>query len=358
MTPQEAQAQLEQTKGSALTPEEINAAVQMLQQGGWQQGGDISGDLFRNLYDAGIKSWGAQGLLNKDIGPNTVNNPNIYEGTRTPPGPTGTTPTQGPTPTPTPPPTPPPGGTTTVTPPVDLPGPVGPSAPPVVGPPGSLAPPTPTLPTVPTVSPYQPSKFTPKPYEYTPFNAPSKEDALNDPGYQFRTQQGEQALQQSAAGKGVLRTGGTLKDLINYGQNAASAEYQNVYNRSLGTWQQNEGAKLAAALGQGNLELGAFNANENAGLGAWNANTGQTNTGFSLQQQNSALNYAPALLGYQTGISQANTNADRETSASQTDYQNQWNQYLQRFIQSQWNQQFPWQVLSGMANSGQTSAGQ
>jgi hypothetical protein len=35
----------------------------------------------------------------------------------------------------------------------------------------------------------------------------------------------------------VLRTGGTLKDIMNYGQEAASQEYGNMFNRALQGWQ-------------------------------------------------------------------------------------------------------------------------
>lgn len=63
------------------------------------------------------------------------------------------------------------------------------------------------------------------------FQAPSYEDAAKDPGYQFRLNEGRRALEQSAAGRGTLRTGGTLKDILNYGQNAASQEYGNVFDR-------------------------------------------------------------------------------------------------------------------------------
>ena len=65
------------------------------------------------------------------------------------------------------------------------------------------------------------------------FTAPDAVTMLNDPGYKFRLAQGEQALQNSAAARGVLRTGGTLKDILGYGQNFASSEYQNVFDRAL-----------------------------------------------------------------------------------------------------------------------------
>lgn len=52
-----------------------------------------------------------------------------------------------------------------------------------------------------------------------------------DPGYQFRLDQGLKALQASAAAKGVLHTGGTLRDLMDYGQGFASNEFRNFVDR-------------------------------------------------------------------------------------------------------------------------------
>jgi len=56
-------------------------------------------------------------------------------------------------------------------------------------------------------------------------------DFNKDPGYQFRMDQGSQALQRSAAARGGLLNGGTLKALDRYGQDYASNEYGNAYNR-------------------------------------------------------------------------------------------------------------------------------
>lgn len=70
-------------------------------------------------------------------------------------------------------------------------------------------------------------------FTFDAFQAPGAQGMYADPGYQFRLDQGRQALEQSAAGKGTLRTGGSLKDLMTYGQNMASQEYSNVFNRAL-----------------------------------------------------------------------------------------------------------------------------
>jgi hypothetical protein len=52
-----------------------------------------------------------------------------------------------------------------------------------------------------------------------------------DPGYQFRLQEGQKALERSAAARGGLMGGATLKALTNYGQGAGAQEYQAAYDR-------------------------------------------------------------------------------------------------------------------------------
>ena len=57
------------------------------------------------------------------------------------------------------------------------------------------------------------------------------QDIYSDPSYQFRLQQGQDAIQSGAAAQGGLLSGATLKALQNYGQESASQEYGNAYNR-------------------------------------------------------------------------------------------------------------------------------
>lgn len=59
----------------------------------------------------------------------------------------------------------------------------------------------------------------------------SLSDFRQDPGYQFRMDQGQQAFERSAAARGGALSGGALKGLARYGQDYASGEYQNAYNR-------------------------------------------------------------------------------------------------------------------------------
>lgn len=68
------------------------------------------------------------------------------------------------------------------------------------------------------------------------FQAPTADSIYADPSYKFRQGEGERALENSAAARGVLNSGGTLSDIINYGQHAASQEYSNIFDRSFGVW--------------------------------------------------------------------------------------------------------------------------
>lgn len=71
------------------------------------------------------------------------------------------------------------------------------------------------------------------------FVAPDVNTVLNSPDYQSRLQSGTSALEHSAAARGTLRTGGTLKDIIDYGKKFGQGEYDSSYNHSIGTYQTN-----------------------------------------------------------------------------------------------------------------------
>lgn len=52
-----------------------------------------------------------------------------------------------------------------------------------------------------------------------------------DPGYAFRQSEGMKALERSAAARGGLLSGSTLKGIQRFGQDLGSQEYQNAFNR-------------------------------------------------------------------------------------------------------------------------------
>jgi hypothetical protein len=102
--------------------------------------------------------------------------------------------------------------------------------------------PTPNLPPVVT-----PPAFAPPPaFQYKDFVAPTGADVFDDPGYRFRQQQGESALERSAAARGTLNTGGTLQDVLGFGQQLASQEYGNLYNRRAQEYQMGRGNAVDA----------------------------------------------------------------------------------------------------------------
>lgn len=111
----------------------------------------------------------------------------------------------------------------------------------------------------------------------------------SDPSYQWRLEQGQQALERSAAARGGLMSGRNLKDLTDYGQGAASQEFQNEFSR-LGTiagygqnatnsginagqnYATNVGNTLSNnAANMGNANLAAANATASGYLGSNNA---------------------------------------------------------------------------------------
>lgn len=64
--------------------------------------------------------------------------------------------------------------------------------------------------------------------KYTPF---TMEQFQADPGYAFRLQEGLKALDRSAAARGGLLSGATLKGAQRYGQELGSQEFTNAFNR-------------------------------------------------------------------------------------------------------------------------------
>jgi hypothetical protein len=74
--------------------------------------------------------------------------------------------------------------------------------------------------------------------DYTPFGM---DQFQADPGYAFRLGEGQKAIERSASARGMQLSGSMLKGLTNYGQGAASQEYNNAFNR----YQAERTARLA-----------------------------------------------------------------------------------------------------------------
>lgn len=94
------------------------------------------------------------------------------------------------------------------------------------------------------------------PYEQRLIQLMNNPDSISDTNaYRFRFNQGQQALERSAASKGMLNSGNTLAALADYGQGAASQEYGNEFNRLLSAVGQRNQYNLGRA-GASNQELG------------------------------------------------------------------------------------------------------
>jgi len=126
--------------------------------------------------------------------------------------------------------------------------------------------------------------------DYTKFGM---DQFQQDPGYAFRLSEGMKALDRTAAARGGLLSGGTLKAAQRYGQDMASQEYQNAFNR----YQTERNAQLnplQSLAGVGQTATGALT---NA-YGSFGAQTGQ-----NLQDIGSAR--ASGYLGGQNALSSA-----------------------------------------------------
>ena len=75
-------------------------------------------------------------------------------------------------------------------------------------------------------------------------------DYTADPGYGFRMSEGMKALERSAAARGGLLSGATLRGVQRFGQDLASQEYQNAFNRFY-TMRNAQLNPLQGILGQG-----------------------------------------------------------------------------------------------------------
>ena len=113
-----------------------------------------------------------------------------------------------------------------------------------------------------------------------------------DPGYAFRQAEGMRALERSAAARGGLMSGNTMRGIQRFGQDLASQEYQNAFNRfqiertarlnplqSLMGSGQSAANVMTGATGQaasniGQMQLGAGQARASGYIGQANALAG------------------------------------------------------------------------------------
>lgn len=105
-----------------------------------------------------------------------------------------------------------------------------------------------------------------------------------DPGYKFRLAEGQKAIERSAAARGLLGSGATLKAANNFAQDTASAEYGNYWNRLAGLAGVGQAATntgIAAGQASTNNIMNAYQNMGNARASSY-ANTGSAiNSGIN-----------------------------------------------------------------------------
>ncbi len=172
--------------------------------------------------------------------------------------------------------------------------------------------------------------FTPPKWTQT-FAPPTGVSDSNDPGYSARLAAGTSALQNSAAAKGTLLTTGTSKDLTQFGQDYASNEYGNVYNRALTTYNTNYQGFLndyQQQLQKFQQDYGVYQGGFSNALATQQSNTNQNLQGAYLnlfgQNQNFGQQFNLAQLGYNAAAN-ANNNQTSLAEAQANTYLNQGN---------------------------------
>jgi hypothetical protein len=190
---------------------------------------------------------------------------------------------------------------------------------------------------VPETPVFTPPTYTPPPaFSFRDYVAPDKftyadyvpttaADLYADPSYQFRVDQGLQALTNSAAARGIANTGGTLKDFLNYGQNAASQEFGAVDTRRLGDYRTNRGN--AFDNWQANAAQGVtdYNTARGAAVDTYNTNYAtQYQDPYKIAYQAAVDEFAPKMTAYQT---QAQAGQHESDQNRYYDYQTWLQQY-------------------------------
>ena len=180
-----------------------------------------------------------------------------------------------------------------------------------------------------------PAPFMPPAYESaTPFSRPeyvaaqpftglSVAEMNADPGYQFRMQQGQQALERSGAARGVTNTGGTLQNILDYGQQAGSQEYGAAYGRKLNDYTTNEQNRFNAYQANYANAMNAYNQNENNRAGAFDRNVSNAANAYGTNAENAYREYATNTAAQNMANQEAEARRSGAYNTNLSAYQNQ-----------------------------------
>lgn len=118
------------------------------------------------------------------------------------------------------------------------------------------------------------------------------ENLQNDPGYQFGLNQGNQAIERSAAARGGLYSGATMKALQRYGQDYGGTKFNEAFNRFQATNDARFGRLASlAGLGQaGSSQVAQAGQNYASNVGNNLIGMGNVNAANQINQGNQLSN--------------------------------------------------------------------
>lgn len=144
------------------------------------------------------------------------------------------------------------------------------------------------------------------------FQAPTAEQAQNEPGFAFSRDQANGAFMANRAASQTAHTGGTIKDFLDYNKNLNSQQYQSVYNRAADTYDRNF-----------NNALTTYGANRANAVGTYNTNyQTQYQDPWSIADTRAQQEFAPRLIQYQTDAA----NAQHGNDVANNNALNEWYQ--------------------------------
>ena len=201
----------------------------------------------------------------------------------------------------------------------------------------------------------------PDAFKYTGVAAPGeyKQDPFNfeeDPGYKFRLSEGMKALDATAASRGGLLSGNTVRGATDYNQASASQEYGNAfgrykdtstmglnaYNANVNNYDKQFGNQVNAYKTNADTALNAYNSNYNAASNTYKTNADIGYNAYNMNYNNASNAYntknAADFAGYNTNYNNAynafNTKNNADYTAYNTNYNNRYNAYNTNYANS------------------------
>jgi hypothetical protein len=166
------------------------------------------------------------------------------------------------------------------------------------------------------------------PFSYDNYTPTTAADLTADPSYSFRVGEGLQALTNSAAARGVANTGGTLKDFINYGQNAASQEFGAVDARRLQDYTTNRAnAFQNYAMNEAN-RASTYTTNRAGAVSDYNTNyQTQYVDPYKIAYTGAVDAFTPQMTAYQTQAQAGQHESDQDRSYDYQTWLQEYNQW-------------------------------